>query len=63
MYQKIGTGITNVNVNKGGTGGTVQDTIISGERDRLLKVYEQVIKKIFNFVAVSLKQLENIGKL
>lgn len=44
MYQKIGTGINNITVNKTSEIGSSGEIIVSGERDRLLRSYNRVVK-------------------
>lgn len=44
MYQKIGTGINNIVVNKTSEVGSGGEVLVSKERDRLLRAYNKVIK-------------------
>lgn len=41
MYQKIGTGINNITIDKTNTG-SIGEALVSSERDRLMRVYKRV---------------------
>lgn len=43
VYQKIGNGTYNINVNSSGSYGTAADTVISREREKMMSAYNQVV--------------------